>query len=187
MKKPLPPPQTRRDTPASAAGNKVRSKSCRVLTELCVGCAGCDPAAGTQGFHKQLSVVAPGGVGSMCGDGPLCSHKYQPQLKTNMNNTRNCACYKRHFHVVCLGQTGQMDPLPLSSLLPPEKDLGRYYRYEGSLTTPDCYEGVIWTIFEKPVELSVSQVSHRRIAWKICWWLFALWLPAQSHNLTQTC
>uniref|UniRef100_A0A8C6IQZ5 Carbonic anhydrase 4 n=1 Tax=Melopsittacus undulatus TaxID=13146 RepID=A0A8C6IQZ5_MELUD len=65
----------------------------------------------------------------------------------------------RHFHVVCLGQTAQMDPLPLSSLLPPEKDLGRYYRYEGSLTTPDCYEGVIWTIFEKPIELSFSQVS----------------------------
>ncbi|XP_030328652.1 carbonic anhydrase 4 [Strigops habroptila] len=58
------------------------------------------------------------------------------------------------------GQTTQMDPLPLSSLLPPEEDLGRYYRYEGSLTTPDCYEGVTWTIFEKPIELSISQISQ---------------------------
>ncbi|KAM8991200.1 carbonic anhydrase 4 [Ara ararauna] len=58
------------------------------------------------------------------------------------------------------GQTAQIDPLPLSSLLPAEKDLGRYYRYEGSLTTPDCYEGVTWTIFEKPIELSVSQISQ---------------------------
>ncbi|KAM6110952.1 carbonic anhydrase 4 [Pterocles gutturalis] len=57
------------------------------------------------------------------------------------------------------GQTAQMEPLPLSSLLPPEEDLGRYYRYEGSLTTPDCYEGVIWTVFEKPIELSLSQIS----------------------------
>ncbi|NXW84871.1 CAH4 anhydrase, partial [Alopecoenas beccarii] len=53
-----------------------------------------------------------------------------------------------------------MEPLPLSSLIPPEKDLGRYYRYEGSLTTPDCYEGVIWTIFEKPIELSLSQITQ---------------------------
>ncbi|NWQ97241.1 CAH4 anhydrase, partial [Burhinus bistriatus] len=53
-----------------------------------------------------------------------------------------------------------MEPLPLSSLLPPEEDLGRYYRYEGSLTTPDCHEGVIWTVFEKPIELSFSQISR---------------------------
>ncbi|NWI04375.1 CAH15 anhydrase, partial [Tichodroma muraria] len=58
------------------------------------------------------------------------------------------------------GQSAQVDPLPLSSLLPPEEDLGRYYRYEGSLTSPDCYEGVIWTIFEKPVELSLPQLSQ---------------------------
>ncbi|NXC81985.1 CAH4 anhydrase, partial [Cercotrichas coryphoeus] len=57
-------------------------------------------------------------------------------------------------------QTAQLDPLPLMSLLPPEEDLGRYYRYEGSLTTPDCHEGVIWTIFEKPVELSLAQLSQ---------------------------
>ncbi|NXF07018.1 CAH4 anhydrase, partial [Smithornis capensis] len=58
------------------------------------------------------------------------------------------------------GQTAQINPLPLSSLLPPEKELGRYYRYEGSLTTPDCHEGVIWTIFEEPVELSLLQLSQ---------------------------
>ncbi|XP_023795137.1 carbonic anhydrase 4 [Cyanistes caeruleus] len=58
------------------------------------------------------------------------------------------------------GQESKVDPLPLSSLLPPEEDLGRYYRYEGSLTSPDCYEGVTWTIFEKPVELSLSQLSQ---------------------------
>ncbi|NXC05090.1 CAH4 anhydrase, partial [Orthonyx spaldingii] len=58
------------------------------------------------------------------------------------------------------GLSAQIDPLPLSSLLPPEEDLGKYYRYEGSLTTPDCHEGVIWTIFEKPIELSPAQLSQ---------------------------
>ncbi|KFQ21291.1 Carbonic anhydrase 4, partial [Mesitornis unicolor] len=58
------------------------------------------------------------------------------------------------------GITTEVEPLPLSSLLPPEKDLKRYYRYQGSLTTPDCHEGVIWTVFEKPIELSISQISQ---------------------------
>ncbi|NXF18411.1 CAH4 anhydrase, partial [Rhodinocichla rosea] len=58
------------------------------------------------------------------------------------------------------GGSAKVDPLPLSSLLPPEEDLERYYRYQGSLTTPDCYQGVIWTIFEKPVQLSLTQLSQ---------------------------
>ncbi|NXE55597.1 CAH4 anhydrase, partial [Casuarius casuarius] len=58
------------------------------------------------------------------------------------------------------GKTGQMNPLPLDSLIPREEDLTRYYRYTGSLTTPDCHENVIWTVFEKPVELSLAQVSQ---------------------------
>ncbi|XP_032860752.1 carbonic anhydrase 4 isoform X2 [Tyto alba] len=66
------------------------------------------------------------------------------------------------------GQTAQMEPLPLSSLLPPKEDLGRYYRYEGSLTTPDCHEGVIWTVFEKPVELSIFQVASGRDFQELC-------------------
>ncbi|XP_030143855.4 carbonic anhydrase 4 isoform X1 [Taeniopygia guttata] len=58
------------------------------------------------------------------------------------------------------GNIVKVEPLPLSSLLPPEEDLGRYYRYQGSLTSPDCYQGVIWTVFEKPVELSLLQLSQ---------------------------
>ncbi|RLV97076.1 hypothetical protein DV515_00012150 [Chloebia gouldiae] len=58
------------------------------------------------------------------------------------------------------GDSVKVDPLPLSLLLPPEEDLGRYYRYQGSLTSPDCYQGVIWTVFEKPVELSPLQLSQ---------------------------
>ncbi|NXH12920.1 CAH4 anhydrase, partial [Bucco capensis] len=58
------------------------------------------------------------------------------------------------------GQRAELESLPLSSLLPPEEELGRFYRYEGSLTTPDCYEGVIWTVFEKPVELSINQITQ---------------------------
>ncbi|NWY44366.1 CAH4 anhydrase, partial [Sylvia atricapilla] len=57
------------------------------------------------------------------------------------------------------GKSTQVNALPLSSLLPAEEELGRFYRYEGSLTSPDCYQGVTWTVFEKPVELNVTQLS----------------------------
>ncbi|XP_042686216.1 carbonic anhydrase 4 [Centrocercus urophasianus] len=56
--------------------------------------------------------------------------------------------------------SSQMEPLPLNSLLPPTYELEKYYRYEGSLTTPDCHETVIWTVFEKPIQLSLWQVSQ---------------------------
>ena len=39
--------------------------------------------------------------------------------------------------------------------------LGDYYRYHGSLTTPPCYESVIWTVFENPIPISSRQVKHR--------------------------
>ncbi|XP_021271433.1 carbonic anhydrase 4 [Numida meleagris] len=63
-------------------------------------------------------------------------------------------------NIAVKGSSLQMEPLPLNSLLPPEYELEKYYRYEGSLTTPDCHETVIWTVFEKPIQLSLSQVSQ---------------------------
>ncbi|NXA35366.1 CAH4 anhydrase, partial [Eudromia elegans] len=77
-------------------------------------------------------------------------------------NKQSCSRHllKLYSCTVCPGNVGQMDPLPLFSLLPNEDDLAKYYRYTGSLTTPDCHEGVIWTVFEKPVALSLAQVSQ---------------------------
>ncbi|KAK0144771.1 Carbonic anhydrase 4 [Merluccius polli] len=47
----------------------------------------------------------------------------------------------------------------LGRLVPPEKNLTRYYRYQGSLTTPDCDQAVVWTLFETPILLSRKQLS----------------------------
>ncbi|XP_044065111.1 carbonic anhydrase 14 isoform X2 [Siniperca chuatsi] len=44
----------------------------------------------------------------------------------------------------------------IQSLLP--NDLGRYYRYNGSLTTPPCYQSVIWTLFHERVQISKAQL-----------------------------
>ena len=36
----------------------------------------------------------------------------------------------------------------------------RYYRYSGSLTTPKCFESVIWTVFKERQTISKRQVSN---------------------------
>jgi carbonic anhydrase len=45
----------------------------------------------------------------------------------------------------------------LSALLPTD---GAYFRYEGSLTTPPCTEGVDWRVFAHPLRASAAQISE---------------------------
>ena len=47
----------------------------------------------------------------------------------------------------------------VEALLP---DNRTYYRYDGSLTTPPCSEGVKWFVLETPVELSAAQIAAFR-------------------------
>ncbi len=47
-------------------------------------------------------------------------------------------------------------PVDLQSLLPADR---RSYRYEGSLTTPPCSEGVRWTVLATPIRLSADQIA----------------------------
>uniref|UniRef100_A0A8D2PYD1 Carbonic anhydrase 14 n=1 Tax=Zosterops lateralis melanops TaxID=1220523 RepID=A0A8D2PYD1_ZOSLA len=55
------------------------------------------------------------------------------------------------------GQTVAIPSFSIQELLPTHLD--RYYRYNGSLTTPPCFQSVIWTLFPQPVLISQAQVG----------------------------
>nr|XP_045016484.1 carbonic anhydrase 9 isoform X2 [Jaculus jaculus] len=62
-------------------------------------------------------------------------------------------------HLEEIAEEGSQIKIPgldVSALLP--SDLSRYFRYEGSLTTPPCSQGVIWTVFNQTVKLSARQL-----------------------------
>ncbi|XP_077863443.1 carbonic anhydrase 9-like isoform X1 [Saccoglossus kowalevskii] len=51
-------------------------------------------------------------------------------------------------------------PFSIESLLP--EDRSAFYRYSGSLTTPPCSEGVVWTNFVNTIKLSEDQLNKFR-------------------------
>ncbi len=48
------------------------------------------------------------------------------------------------------------NPFDVAALLPKEK---QYYRFNGSLTTPPCSEGVRWLVLKQPLTISEAQVE----------------------------
>ncbi|XP_063348629.1 carbonic anhydrase 4-like [Pelmatolapia mariae] len=47
----------------------------------------------------------------------------------------------------------------LDMFIPSEINRTKYFRYKGSLTTPDCAEAVVWTLFESTIPLSRNQLA----------------------------
>jgi len=52
-----------------------------------------------------------------------------------------------------------MNQITMNSLLE-GVDRTKYYRYQGSLTTPNCNEAVIWTVFKDPIKVSQDLVGQ---------------------------
>jgi len=55
-----------------------------------------------------------------------------------------------------VGDKNPIDTKELNALLPKDRD---YYRFNGSLTTPPCTEGVRWLVMKKPITLSEAQIE----------------------------
>uniref|UniRef100_A0A3P8T196 Carbonic anhydrase n=1 Tax=Amphiprion percula TaxID=161767 RepID=A0A3P8T196_AMPPE len=64
-----------------------------------------------------------------------------------------------HFISLQLQVNTSLPAISLAQLIPSEQNLTSYYRYKGSLTTPGCAEAVVWTVFEKPIPLSMDQLG----------------------------
>ncbi|XP_049628744.1 LOW QUALITY PROTEIN: carbonic anhydrase 4 [Suncus etruscus] len=54
--------------------------------------------------------------------------------------------------------TAMNEPVSLFDLIPEKEKLKDYFRYLGSLTTPECSETVVWTVFQEPIYLGKDQV-----------------------------
>uniref|UniRef100_A0AAZ3NR84 Carbonic anhydrase 6 n=1 Tax=Oncorhynchus tshawytscha TaxID=74940 RepID=A0AAZ3NR84_ONCTS len=54
------------------------------------------------------------------------------------------------------GQSMNISTLNVRSMLP--ENLNHFFRYQGSLTTPPCYESILWTVFDTPITLSHNQI-----------------------------
>ncbi|XP_076106378.1 carbonic anhydrase 7-like isoform X1 [Mytilus galloprovincialis] len=54
----------------------------------------------------------------------------------------------------------EIQTFSLSSLFPRSTEV--FYRYYGGLTTPPCYESVVWTIFQEHIRISQAQINEFR-------------------------
>jgi len=59
------------------------------------------------------------------------------------------------------GDTAELhEDVQVDSLLP--EDRNKYYRYYGGLTTPPCFESVVWTVFAQTQTISQAQLDAFR-------------------------
>nr|AYN64225.1 carbonic anhydrase [Sinohyriopsis cumingii] len=60
------------------------------------------------------------------------------------------------------GESTDTWPMRLTDILPNSWQNLKYFRYNGSLTTPPCTEAVIWTVFTRPIYISEKQLRQFR-------------------------
>ena len=89
----------------------------------------------------------------------------QSRRKRDLQTTKNSTSseWMRYFTAAVNLQafnTSTVISLNLASLM--GDNLNDFWRYEGSLTTPDCMEGIIWTVFKRPIIFSESELNDFR-------------------------
>ncbi|VFV47026.1 Hypothetical predicted protein [Lynx pardinus] len=55
-------------------------------------------------------------------------------------------------------QKTSVPPFNVGELLPQRLD--QFFRYNGSLTTPPCYQSVLWTVFNRKAQISMGQLEE---------------------------
>ncbi|KAM7412860.1 hypothetical protein PAMA_020311 [Pampus argenteus] len=62
-------------------------------------------------------------------------------------------------YITTADNSTMLEGVSLDMFIPSQKNMTKYLRYDGSLTTPDCAEAVIWSLFESTVPLSGKQLA----------------------------
>ena len=62
-------------------------------------------------------------------------------------------------HTINVGDSAEVKSVDLLALLPGDPESVQRWSYRGSLTTPPCTEGVAWTVFAEPIEMSPGQIA----------------------------
>ncbi|XP_023688719.2 carbonic anhydrase 4a [Paramormyrops kingsleyae] len=79
----------------------------------------------------------------------------------SVNNNRNYDPISSALNkIIEAGANTTIPNMTLASVIPPQETLTNYFRYQGSLTTPNCAESVVWTVFESTIPISISQLSE---------------------------
>ncbi|CAN2388242.1 carbonate dehydratase activity [Pristimantis euphronides] len=75
----------------------------------------------------------------------------------NFENTYYSEIIYKLAKIRYAGQHTEIRSVNPLAMLP--DDLDKYYRYQGSLTTPPCTENVLWTVFDSHIILSHNQIK----------------------------
>ncbi|NWZ98530.1 CAH14 anhydrase, partial [Nesospiza acunhae] len=97
------------------------------------------------------------GGGKWGGSCPLTDPSSLPQLGDDPHPAYDNIL--RHLGSIrYAGQTAAIPSFSIRELLP--EHLERYYRYNGSLTTPPCSQSVLWSLLPQPVRISRAQLEQ---------------------------
>ena len=91
-----------------------------------------------QSADKKLAVV-----GVLIAEGAKANAAFEP-IWTNLPKTKGSETHYGNIKV------------DVNQMLPTSRTT---YRYDGSLTTPPCSEGVKWIVFSSPIEFSAAQIG----------------------------
>ncbi|TSL04285.1 Carbonic anhydrase 4 [Bagarius yarrelli] len=89
----------------------------------------------------------------------LDGEQYAMELSTEENQKFN-QVIQALGRIPYNGNTSIVPEFRLTDILPSLEKLSSYYRYSGSLTTPGCNEGIIWTVFKKSSFISQQQLMN---------------------------
>jgi len=84
-------------------------------------------------------------------------------MESNRTENSSIEEWKRYFTVtVNLDQINNSTVLNLNLASLMGDNLNDFWRYDGSLTTPPCTEGIIWTIFKTPIVFNENELESFR-------------------------